>query len=89
MEALIGWNTKLAAIGKSDAPAFVKQLQKLPIYERFAKNLLQVLPHVATEAECRWLSPPGSRSALTGATCFACNSYLESACVVSTSALLP
>lgn len=42
MEALIGWNTKLAAIGKSDAPAFVKQLQKLPIYERFAKNLLQV-----------------------------------------------
>lgn len=43
MEALIGWNTKLAAIGKSDAPAFVKQLQKLPIYERFAKNLLQVL----------------------------------------------
>jgi magnesium-protoporphyrin IX monomethyl ester (oxidative) cyclase len=42
MEALIGWNTKLAAIGKSDAPAFVKQLQKLPIYERFAKNLLQL-----------------------------------------------
>jgi hypothetical protein len=42
MEALIGWNTKLAAISKSDAPAFVKQLQKLPIYERFAKNLLQV-----------------------------------------------
>ena len=42
MEALISWNNKLAAIGRSDAPAFVKQLQKLPIYERFAKNLLQV-----------------------------------------------
>lgn len=42
MEALISLNNKLAAISKSDAPDFVKQLQKLPIYERFAKNLLQV-----------------------------------------------
>jgi aldehyde:ferredoxin oxidoreductase len=44
MEALISWNNKLAAIGRSDVPAFVKQLQKLPVYERFAKNLLQVRP---------------------------------------------
>lgn len=36
-------NNKLAAIGASDAPAFVKNLQKLPVYERFAKNLLQVI----------------------------------------------
>lgn len=42
MEALIVLNNKLAAIGKSDAPDFVKTLQKLPIFERFAKNLLQL-----------------------------------------------
>ena len=42
MEALIVQNNKLAAIAKSDAPKFVKNLQKLPVYERFAKNLLQV-----------------------------------------------
>lgn len=42
MEALIVQNKKLAAIAGSDAPSFVKQLQKLPVYERFAKNLLQV-----------------------------------------------
>ncbi len=35
-------NNKLAAIAGGDAPSFVKQLQKLPVYERFAKNLLQV-----------------------------------------------
>jgi len=42
MEALIVQNNKLAAISASDAPAFVKNLQKLPVYERFAKNLLQL-----------------------------------------------
>jgi hypothetical protein len=43
MEALIELNTKLAAISGSDAPAFVKNLQKLPVFERFAKNLVQVI----------------------------------------------
>jgi magnesium-protoporphyrin IX monomethyl ester (oxidative) cyclase len=42
MEALIVQNNKLAEIAGSDAPDFVKQLQRLPVYERFAKNLLQL-----------------------------------------------
>ena len=42
MEALILCNQRLADIGASSAPAFVKNLQRLPVLERFAKNLLQL-----------------------------------------------
>lgn len=42
MEALIRLNQQLADIGASDAPDFVKNLRRLPIFERFAKNLLQL-----------------------------------------------
>ena len=42
MEALIRCNKKLAAISASDAPAWLKNLQRLPVFERFAKNLLQL-----------------------------------------------
>ena len=42
MEALIRCNERLAAIGASNAPDFVKNLQRLPVFERFAKNLLQL-----------------------------------------------
>ena len=33
---------KLIAIGQSDAPAFLKNLQRLPVIERFAAELLQL-----------------------------------------------
>ncbi|KAK9786692.1 hypothetical protein WJX73_003154 [Symbiochloris irregularis] len=42
MENLINCNKKLAAIGASEAPAWLKNLQRLPVFERFAKNLLLV-----------------------------------------------
>lgn len=42
MEKLIVLNKKLVAIGKSDAPQWLKTLQKLPVIERFAAELLQL-----------------------------------------------
>ncbi len=36
------WCRKLIAIGQSDAPAFLKNLQRLPVIERFAAELLQL-----------------------------------------------
>lgn len=35
-------NRKLIAIGASDAPTFLKTLQRLPLLERFAAELLQL-----------------------------------------------
>ncbi len=40
MENLIVLNRKLIAIGQSDAPAVLKNLQRLPVLERFAAELL-------------------------------------------------
>ncbi|CAK0784728.1 Member of the CCCH zinc finger [Coccomyxa viridis] len=42
MEKLIVLNKKLVAIGQSDAPAILKNLQRLPVVERFAAELLQL-----------------------------------------------
>lgn len=42
MENLIVLNKKLIAIGQSDAPAVLKNLQRLPLLERFAAELLQL-----------------------------------------------
>ena len=42
METLITLNKKLIAVGASDAPTWLKNLQRLPLLERFAKNLLQL-----------------------------------------------
>ena len=33
---------KLVAIGQSDSPTFLKNLQRLPVFERFAAELLQL-----------------------------------------------
>ena len=48
MERLIVLNQKLLDVGKSDAPAALKTLQRLPILERMGKNLLQVGPLLAS-----------------------------------------
>lgn len=42
MERLIVLNKKLIAIGSSDSPQWLKILQKLPVIERFAAELLQL-----------------------------------------------
>ncbi len=42
MEKLIVLNRKLIAIGQSDAPAVLKNLQRLPVLERFAAELMQL-----------------------------------------------
>lgn len=42
MERLIVLNKKLIAIGASDAPSPFKALQRLPVLERFAAELLQL-----------------------------------------------
>ena len=42
MEKLIVLNKKLAAISASDAPQWLKNLQKLPLFERFAAELLGI-----------------------------------------------
>ena len=42
MENLIVLNKKLIAIGASDAPVAWKTLQRLPVLERFAAELLQL-----------------------------------------------
>ena len=42
MERLITLNNKLTAIGKSNAPQWLKTLQKAPVVERFAAELLQL-----------------------------------------------
>ncbi len=42
MERLIVLNKKLLAIGASDAPGALKTLQRLPVLERFAAELLQL-----------------------------------------------
>lgn len=49
MERLIVLNQKLLAIGSSDAPGVLKTLQRLPVLERFAAELLQLFigKHVA------------------------------------------
>ena len=40
MERLITLNTRLVAIGASDAPSWLKTVRRLPILERFAAELL-------------------------------------------------
>jgi magnesium-protoporphyrin IX monomethyl ester (oxidative) cyclase len=42
MEKLIVLNKKLIAVGASDAPGWLKILQKAPLVERFAAELLQL-----------------------------------------------
>lgn len=42
MEALIRCNKRLIEISNSTAPDWLKNLQRLPVFERFAKNLLQL-----------------------------------------------
>ena len=42
MERLIVLNKRLIAIGASDAPGVLKTLQRLPLLERFAAELLQL-----------------------------------------------
>ncbi|KAK9907485.1 hypothetical protein WJX75_004491 [Coccomyxa subellipsoidea] len=42
MEKLIVLNKKLIAIGQSDAPVVLKTLQRLPLLERFAAELMQL-----------------------------------------------
>lgn len=40
MDRMVAINEKLVAVGQSDAPDFIKTLQKLPLMERLGKELV-------------------------------------------------
>ena len=42
MNYLVDCNKKLSSIGESNAPNWLKNIQKAPIFERMAANILQI-----------------------------------------------